>query len=380
MAYMDLHCDTLQVFAGVGGSLYENHMAVDVKRLRRAGCLAQFFAVWLPDPETKDRLLGRKYRETGPESGASYGAGTEKSELSKSKSENEDRRSSNLSCGPEPGAEIRPELLEELSNEEWDDRYFDLLTDSFYETIREHGEKLAFAGNGTDLLENRKAGKLSAFLSLEDGRLVRGSHERLRHLYDKGVRLITLTWNHDNCFGRANYREEPFGNRESGLTAFGKEAVTQMEALGILTDVSHLSDEGFFDAADCIRGPFVASHSNARALCNCSRNLTDEMLHILGDHGGAAGLNFAPSFLRENSLESRVSDLARHAAHMVKKGGEEVLCLGTDFDGIGGDLEIDGPEKMALLWDALKRAGFTERQIELVQWGNAQRVIREALK
>ena len=239
--------------------------------------------------------------------------------------------------------------------------------------LAKNSSLISQARNGKEILENEVEGKISAIVTVEGGEVLEGNLGRLDDLYQDGVRLMTLTWNYENEIG---YPHEVGG----GLKNFGFETVLRMNELGMVVDVSHLSDEGFWDVIRTTNKPIVASHSCARSICDNSRNLTDEMLHILGDHGGAAGLNFAPSFLRENSLESRVSDLARHAAHMVKKGGEEVLCLGTDFDGIGGNLEIDGPEKMALLWDALKRAGFTERQIELVQWGNAQRVIREALK
>ncbi len=347
MSYIDLHCDTLQVFAGKGGSLYENRMSVDIRRLLKGGCKAQFFAVWLPDQETKEGLL----------TGAS------------------------LSCGPEAGAEPVPELFGEKTPEEWDDCYIKLLTDGFYRELSVHGNEISFAGSLSDLRKNEAEGKLSAFLSLEDGRAVRGDLSRIDGLYDRGFRLITLTWNFDNCFGRANYRDGIPGTRGRGLTDFGREAVAYMNDRGMAVDVSHLSDEGFYEVAEAAKKPFLASHSNARALADCSRNLSDDMLRLLGERGGITGLNFAPGFLSADfySRESRIEDMVRHAVYLVKTGGEEVLALGTDFDGIGGSLEIGSAEKIPLLWDALKKGGFTERQIELFQYKNAERFIGDTM-
>ncbi|HIZ45144.1 MAG TPA: dipeptidase [Firmicutes bacterium] len=328
--YIDLHCDTLMVFAGAEGSLYENQMSIDIRRLKKGGCLAQFFAVWMPDRSARAQL----------------------------------------------GAEVEDELLEE-----WDDGYIARLLSGIRRETERYGDEIALAGSWADLEKNRAEGRMSAFLTLEDGRAVRGSLERLETFYREGIRLITLTWNHDNCFGRANYRDGVFGSRGSGLSDFGKEAVVRMNELGMLVDVSHLSDEGFYDVAAVARKPFIASHSNARALAPCSRNLSDEMIRILAERGGAAGLNFAPGFLSRDfsCRDSRVCDMASHARHILDVGGEAVLALGSDLDGIAGNLEIDSPEKMERLWEALKQAGFTERQLELVMRGNAERVIRDVL-
>lgn len=336
ISYIDLHCDTLMMFAGDGGNLYENKMSVDIARLRKGNCLAQFFAVWMPDGDGR-----RELEEKG----------------------------------------VCKDLSGELTDTEWDDAYIGRLLRSLAETCAEHGDEISLALSMKDLRDNEAAGRMSAFLTLEDGRAVRGDMERLKYFYDKGVRLITLTWNYDNCFGRANYRDEAFGSRGSGLTDFGKEAVCYMNELGMMVDVSHLSDEGFYDVAAVSRKPFVASHSNARTLSFCSRNLSDDMIRLLAQKGGVTGLNFAPGFLAEdfNSKDSRISRMAAHAKHIVNCGGEEVLALGSDLDGIEGNLEIASPDQMGLLWEALRHAGFSERQIELVARKNAERVMEDIL-
>ncbi|MCI8465754.1 MAG: membrane dipeptidase [Lachnospiraceae bacterium] len=336
MKYIDLHCDTLMMFAGEHGNLYENTKSVDLLRLRKGDCLAQFFAIWMPDGEGREELRKAGFCDA---------------------------------------------LSGELSDEEWDDAYIERLFACFQRTCTEYGNEVSLALGEKDLRENEERGKLSAFLTLEDGRAVRGSLDRLKEFYDKGIRLITLTWNFDNCFGRANYRDGKFGGRGSGLTEFGREAVQYMNELGMMVDVSHLSDEGFYEVAAVSRKPFIASHSNARTLSYCSRNLSDDMIRRLAQKGGVTGLNFAPGFLAEDfdSKESSIKRMAAHAKHIVNCGGEEVLALGSDLDGIEGNLEIASPDQMELLWDALQKAGFTKRQIELAARENAKRVIREIL-
>ena len=305
-------------------------MKVDIRRLGKGGCLAQFFAVWLPDKETREQM----------------------------------------------GV-----FIDEKELDEWDDAYIARLLTGMKKELKLHKDEIAFAGSFADMKKNEAEGKISAFLTIEDGRCVRGKLENLKELYEEGIRLVTLTWNYDNCFGRANYKDAVFGSRGSGLSPFGKEAVSYMNDLGMMVDVSHLSDEGFYDVAQVSRKPFVASHSNARALAGCSRNMSDEMIRLLAEKGGVMGLNFAPGFLDADfsCKESRISDMAAHARYIVDCGGEGVLALGSDLDGISGNLEIDSPDKMELLWDALKRTGFTERQMELVMRENASRAIRDTL-
>ena len=121
---------------------------------------------------------------------------------------------------------------------------------------------------------------------MEEGGVLNEKQERLEELYRLGIRLITLTWNYENCLGYPNSRDGEVMNR--GLKAFGLEIVERMNALGMLVDVSHLSDGGFWDCIRVSRAPIIASHSNARALCGVPRNLTDDMLRALAEKGGAA--------------------------------------------------------------------------------------------
>jgi membrane dipeptidase len=207
--------------------------------------------------------------------------------------------------------------------------------------------------------------------------MVAGKMENLKRLYEKGVRAMALTWNFPNCFGYPNSSDETIMKR--GLTDFGKEAIGEMNRLGMLVDVSHLSDGGFYDVAQISRKPFIASHSNCRALTPHPRNLTDDMIRILAEHGGVTGLNFAPQFVSRtiHSKDCRIEDLVRHTMHLVQVGGEDCVGIGTDFDGVGGNLEIHEPAQVDRLFEALKKAGLTERQLDKIARENVLRVFKD---
>ena len=266
----------------------------------------------------------------------------------------------------------------------------------------------------SDIERNQSAGRISALLTVEEGAVCGGDMGRLESLYGMGVRMLTLTWNYPNEIGFPNLnsergrkvwadcrrlREGECSEQEReqvqnaltgylctpdtahGLTERGREFVHRMEQLGMIIDVSHLSDAGFYDVLEYTQNPFVASHSNAREVCGCVRNLTDDMIRKLAERGGCMGLNFCADFLemkpagRENP--GTIEAVVRHAKHIVRIGGEEVLGMGSDFDGIDTNRELPGVQGMERLWDALHCAGFTERQLDLVFSKNVLRVYRE---
>lgn len=328
MNYIDMHCDTLAE-ALVRKSATAEHLEgtmVDTYRLGEAGAAAQFFAMFLPQ-RNEPGWFG-------------------------------------LETMPQP-----EELMEKMY-------------EIYCNTMAACSDSVAPARNYAELTANRAAGKLSAFLTIENGFVVRGKLENIKKVYDMGVRLITLTWNDANCFGFCHSAEQE--EMERGLTDFGKEGVAYMQELGMLVDVSHLSDGGFWDVAELSKRagkPFVASHSNCRALSPATRNLTDEMIHTLADCGGVAGLNFAPSFLNMdmNDKVSRISRMCDHVIHLIDKGGIECVGIGTDFDGIGGEFEIADCTDMPLLFAALHLRGLSDDAIEKIAYGNVARVIKETL-
>ena len=249
----------------------------------------------------------------------------------------------------------------------------------FRNTLVKHGDMLGELRHSSDLADNLKQGKVSGLLTLEDGRVVDGSLEKLEHYFGEGIRLISLTWNHENCFGAPNSSDKKI--MEKGLTPFGKSAVELMCTLGMLTDVSHLSDGGFWDVAELVKGPFVASHSNCRALNPHPRSMTDDMIRALADHGGVMGLNLGPEFLScdTHNKFSRICDMVTQIQHVKQVGGIDTAAIGTDFDGISGKFEIGGPTDIHLLFEALDRAGFTVDEIEKLAYRNVERVLSEVL-
>lgn len=217
-------------------------------------------------------------------------------------------------------------------------------------------------------------------LTMEDGRAVAGQLENLKRFYDMGFRAISLTWNMPNCFGSPNSADPEVMSQ--GLTEFGRNAVAYMQELGILVDVSHLSEGGFYDVASICKKPFAATHSNSRALSPHPRNLSDEQLKVLGSAGGVTGLNFGPEFLNKDTSckESTIELIVNHISHIANAGGVECVALGSDFDGIGGNLEISDCTKVNLLVPALKKAGFDSEDIEKIFYKNVLRVMKDTMK
>ena len=247
-------------------------------------------------------------------------------------------------------------------------------------TLERYPDLVKQAYNSEDIERNFRDGKISLVLTMEDGVAVQGDMRRLDAFYELGVRAMTLTWNFENCFGAPNSKDPIIMNK--GLTDFGREAVRHMQDIGMLVDVSHVSDGVFWDVCRQAKVPFVATHSNSRALCDHTRNMTDDMIRALAEKGGCMGLNIAPQFLDDTpgNKESRIRDRGAMARHEKEVGGIGVVAVGTDFDGTTGHLELNGPDKMPMLCDALIRDGFTADEVDLIMYGNVLRVLKEAVK
>lgn len=256
------------------------------------------------------------------------------------------------------------------------------MIDVYNRAMAENSDLIAPVLRFEDIEKNRAAGKLSGMLTIEEGAVLKGNPYVVRSLYRLGVRMLTLTWNFENEIGYPNTivkAKDYDPSRHYGLKPEGIEIVREMNRVGMIVDVSHLGDDGFWDVVKYCEGPFVASHSNARAVCNHTRNMTDDMIRALADKGGVMGLNFCGDFLNPNG-KSRVEDMVRHAKHIINVGGSDILGLGTDYDGIDGDLELDHCDKMQLLAQEMDRQGFGIEQIEKIFHGNVLRLYREVLK
>lgn len=262
--------------------------------------------------------------------------------------------------------------------------------DIFYSEMEKNKDKICVAKSYNDIERNMQEGKISAILTLEEGASCKGKLNFLRILYQLGVRMMTLTWNYENELGfpnllskRSPSKYEYEFEKGLGLKKKGIDFLNEMERLGIIVDVSHLSDEGFYDVLKYTKTPFVASHSNARTLCRHHRNLTDDMIQKLAERGGVIGLNYSPNFLEEGETEedchSNVLLMASHARYITNIGGIACLSLGSDFDGIGGKLEMKDCSMLPLLLEAFKKEGFKESEIEAIFYKNVLRLYKEVL-
>lgn len=330
MKIMDMHCDTLSELlrdkdkTGVC-SLRENYHHLDLTKMHKGNYLMQCFAVFV-DKEYCDKPLYEAMR----------------------------------------------------------------LINLFYEELEKNSDIISPVYCYADIEANRRAGKMSAMLTGEEGDICLGSLEVLNNLYRLGLRMMTITWNHENSLGYPNYMANDAGitcvdkARSRGLKDRGFEFIAEMERINMIIDVSHLSDNGFWDVYNNTAKPFIASHSNARAVCPHPRNLTDDMLRAMAERGCIVGLNYYGTFLDEAGVnikgyESRLSKLVEHARHITNIGGMDILALGSDFDGITGKLELLDASYMPKLYEALKKSGFCESDIDRIFYKNALRTFKELL-
>ena len=348
MRTVDMHCDTISVLlrkkrAEEAAELRKNNCHIDIQKMQKGDYLLQNFALFV-----------------------------------------------NLGACEDPWREVQ-ELFKLYEQE-----------------MLKNRDVIAPALSFADIEKNRSEGRMSAVLTVEEGGVCGGDVEKLRTLYRQGVRMMTLSWNYPNELGSPNldgrrgeklqearksggsltasqavldYLNTP--NVKDGLTETGILFVQEMERLGMIVDVSHMSDAGFYDVVANTEKPFVASHSNARAVCPCVRNMSDDMIRRLAERGGVMGLNFCADFLTQvlpgEENPGTVAAVVEHAKHIVSVGGEECLGLGSDFDGIETHAELTGADQMERLADALKKGGFTERQVDKIFGGNVLRVYRELL-
>ncbi|MCI8663261.1 MAG: membrane dipeptidase [Hungatella sp.] len=263
------------------------------------------------------------------------------------------------------------------------------MIDIFYQEMKANEDLIHVVKSYEDIEKNWREEKMSAMLTLEEGGVCLGNTRLLRDFYRLGVRMMTLTWNYPNELACPNriVTEGPdkgcYPDTEHGLTQKGMEFLEEMEDLGMIIDISHLNDAGIWDVFAHTRKPFVASHSNARALASHPRNLTDEMIRALGERGGVAGINYCPAFLHDwadgETKKSMIAHMTGHMKHMKQVGGIGCIGLGSDFDGIVGELELAHGGKLPMLEAEMKRQGFLPSEIEAIFYGNVMRVYRDVL-
>lgn len=235
----------------------------------------------------------------------------------------------------------------------------------FKEEIRLNQDSIMQCRTREDFLSAKQQHKCGAILTVEGGAALAGEFDNIAYLDDCGVKVITLTWN-DTCeIGDGAMVETPHG-----LTSFGKKAVLELERRGILIDVSHASEPLFYDVAENTHKPFIATHSDSRTICGHKRNLTDEQFALLKQRGGLVGLNFHKPFLNNND-KADMDDILRHAEHFLSLGGENVLAIGSDFDGLILPDDITGIESIEPLANYFLRHNYSQTLVNAIFYQNA---------
>jgi membrane dipeptidase len=356
---VDTHCDTPMglVSAGFDLGLKHEEGCVDFQRMVEGGLDAEFFAVYIGQ---------------GPRNDSAYNS-------------------------------VHKEALE--------------IFDAIHVNVNKHSSMAALAYSPDDAYRLKKKKKIAAFIGLENGYPVAKELSRIKEYYDLGARYITLchSSNNDIC----DSSTDPKGHEHNGLSAFGKEVVKEMNRLGMMIDVSHISDEAFYDVINTSSAPVIASHSSSRALCSSPRNLSDDMLLSLKSNGGVIQICILSSYIKTpepnpgldaklQELNSRfgdvkslseeqrksyraerreiqnkfrklatVADVVDHIDHVIQVIGIDYVGIGTDFDGGGG---VDGCKSVADMKNItieLLRRGYSRADIGKIWGGNIMRVFRE---
>jgi membrane dipeptidase len=246
-----------------------------------------------------------------------------------------------------------------------------------HDIVDGHPNDFQFARTADEIEGARRQGKIAALMGIEGGHAIEDSLRLLRNYYRLGVRYMTLTHtNNNNWAGSSGSSDKPLEQPERGLTDFGKQVVREMNRLGMMVDVSHVSDKTFWDALNASSAPVFASHSSCRALRDVRRNMTDEMIAAMAKKGGVIQINFYCNFLTTNK-PAKLSDVVAHIDHAVKVGGVDHVGIGSDFDGIPCAPEgLEDVSKFPNLTRALLEKGYSAEDIRKIYGGNLLRVMR----
>lgn len=247
----------------------------------------------------------------------------------------------------------------------------ELVMDELLRQFRLHRGRVTLCLSAADLDRAAAEGKVGALISVEGAEKLDCSVERLRRAYGKGLRIVHLTWNHDNDLAGAAL------GSGAGLTDAGREFFTAAQEMGVAVDMSHISQRSFWDCLEIARKPVLAGHSNSAALCPHARNLSDEQFTALARMGGVAGLNLCCLFLGE---EPDVESVVAHAEHFLALGGEKAVCLGGDLDGIPElPRGMSGVQDIGLLYEAMLRKNWSEELVRDIFYRNLRDFMERAL-
>lgn len=315
MKYIDMHCDTLTESLKTGKSFFDGDLQTSVEKLEKSGCAVECFAIFTQ--------------------GADAAA------------------------------------------------FFDESLNCYRNMLDLYAERLVSIKNCDDVLRCLRGEKTGALLTVENLGFLQNSTDRLASLAKENVKMASLVWNYANGFAYPNVVFEngipQFEKRERrGLTKKGREAVEILDGLNIIIDISHLSDGGAEEILQNRKKPVAASHSNAAEVFNVSRNLQDRHIKMIADCGGIIGVNFCKDFLGTGATaEDTYTEVLNHILHIVKVGGEDVVALGSDFDGIPAPIGLEDCTKMDSLFGFLREHNLSTRLLEKFACGNFLRVFKE---
>jgi membrane dipeptidase len=250
------------------------------------------------------------------------------------------------------------------------------IIDKLYEQFEIYKDNVMLCCNDNDIQTALMEDKVAAVLSIEGGDALQGDLSTLRIFYRLGVRSICLTWNHRNEIADGASDSSTGG----GLTPFGSKVISEMNSLGMLIDLSHLSEKGFWDVMHQTSDPIIVSHSNAKSICDHRRNLSNEQIIALKTNGGVMGINLYPFFLT-GTTKASLTDIIKHIEHISGLIGTEHIGIGADFDGIEiTPVGIAGVEDIKKIYNELLKLNYSEESIKKLAGGNFMRVIKRVLK
>ena len=289
------------------------------------------------------------------------------------------------------------------------------MIDAVKETVRAHPKDFLLATTAADIRRAHKEGKIAALMGMEGGHMINESLANLRLYAELGIRYLTLTHSVNTTWADSSTDTAKF----NGLTDFGKDVVRELNRLGVMVDISHVSDKTFADALAVTRAPMIASHSSCRALCNAPRDMTDDMIRALAGNGGVIQITFVDSFIsqplrdaqekagpertrRITALREKCGEdvecerrerealdaefgipkaswelIVDHIDHAVKVAGVDHVGIGSDFDGATMPLGMDDVSKLPKITDALLKKGYSEKDVEKILGGNLLRVMEQ---
>ena len=251
--------------------------------------------------------------------------------------------------------------------------YADNIFDQIEAIVRKKSDYVRIARTPAELWDNKRAGRKSIMLGIENGIALDGKLENLQHFADRGIVYMTLCHNGDNDIcDSASKSNQTHG----GVSAFGEQVIKEMNRLGILVDMSHAGEKSFYDALDISTRPIVCSHSSARALCDHPRNLTDDQMRALAAKGGVAQTTIYHGFLR-NDAEATILDVIAHLEHAIDVMGIDHVGLGTDFDGDGGVRGLADASELIHFTRQLLARRYSDEDIQKIWGGNFLRVMQE---